>query len=282
MKKKLGETLSEVLSPQERRKVYNSFDIVGDIAIIRLPKASSVNRQTIARAIMSTQRNVKTVMLQASPVSGDLRLRRLIYVAGENKTNTIHRESGCFFAVDISKCYFSPRLSYERMRIARLAKSGEIVVNMFAGVGSFSIIIAKYSNASKVFSIDLNPVAIQFMKQNIRFNRVYDKILPLHGDSREISVSRLKHVADRVLMPLPEKAIDYLPCAVSTLKNSGGWLHYYGFEHATKAEKPTKKAKMRVEEALEALGAHFKLPFVRVVRSTGPNWYQLVADVHII
>ena len=278
MRKRLRKTLSNVPSSQ----VYNSFDIVGDIAIIRLPRTSKVNARTAAEAIMNLHKNIKTVLLQASPVTGDLRLRRLTYVAGENKTSTIHKEFGCLFAVDVTKCYFSPRLSHERMRIAKLVDSRETVVNMFAGVGCFSIIIAKHANPKKVFSIDINPAAIHYMKENIRLNRVYHKITPLLGDSKGIINSRLQHAADRVLMPLPEKAIAYLPSALSALKPSGGWIHYYGLEHATKTESPTEKAKLKVAEALNALGTDFEVPLVRVVRSTGPNWYQLAADIRVM
>jgi tRNA (guanine37-N1)-methyltransferase len=231
---------------------------------------------------MDISKNVKTVLAQESPVAGDFRLRRLTHVAGENTAITIHKESECLFSVDVAKCYFSPRLSHERMRIARMVKPNEIVVNMFAGVGCFSIIIAKHANPAKVFSVDLNGVAIQYMKENIRLNRVYGKVTPLLGDSKEIINSRLHRVADRVLMPLPEKALEYLPCAVSALKASGGWIHYYGFEHAAKTENPAEKAKLKVAEALDALGVNFKVPFVRVVRSTGPNWYQLAADIQVI
>jgi tRNA (guanine37-N1)-methyltransferase len=120
------------------------------------------------------------------------------------------------------------------------------------------------------------------MKENIRLNRVYGKVTPLLGDSKEIINNRLQHVADRVLMPLPEKALEYLPCAVFALKASSGWIHYYGFEHATKTESPTGMAKLKVAEALGALGVNFEVPFVRIVRSTGPNWFQLVADMHIM
>jgi tRNA (guanine37-N1)-methyltransferase len=282
LRKRLRKTLSSVLSSEDLSKVYNSFDLVGDIAIIRLPCISSVRAQTAAKAIMGIHRNVKTVLLQASPVAGDLRLRRLTHVAGENKTSTIHREFGCLFSVDVAKCYFSPRLSHERIRIAKMVRPGETVINMFAGVGCFSIIIAKHSSASKVFSIDVNPAAVQFMQENIRLNRVYDKVIPLLGDSKEIINSRLQRVADRVLMPLPEKALEYLPCAVSALKASGGWIHYYGFEHAAKTESPTEKVKLKVAETLDALGAKFDIPFVRMVRSTGPNWYQLAADIHVM
>jgi tRNA (guanine37-N1)-methyltransferase len=263
-------------------KVYNSFDVVGDIAIIKLPHASKEIAENVAKAIMGVNKNVKTVLLQTSPIVGDFRLRRLTQVAGENKTSTVHKESGCLFSVDVAKCYFSPRLSYERSRIADLVKPEETVVNMFAGVGCFSIMIAKHSSAAKVFSIDVNPAAFQFMQENIRLNRVYAKVIPLLGDSKEIINSRLQRVADRVLMPLPEKALEYLPYAVFALKTSGGWIHYYGFEHAAKTESPTEKVKLKVAKALDALGVDFEFPSVRIVRSTGPNWYQLAADIHII
>jgi tRNA (guanine37-N1)-methyltransferase len=281
LRKRLRKTLSSVLSYEDVRKVCNSFDVVGDIAIIRLPCTSSVNAQTAAKAIMRVHRNVKTVLLQASPVAGNLRLRRLTHVAGENKTSTIHKEYGCGFSVDVEKCYFSPRLSHERTCIAGIVNPNETIVNMFAGVGCFSIMIAKHVSATKVFSIDVNPVAIQFMQENIRLNRVYGKVIPLLGDSKAIINSQLQRVADRVLMPLPEKALEYLPCAVSALKPSGGWIHYYGFEHAAKTESPIEKVKLKVAAKLDALGVDFEVPFVRVVRSTGPNWFQLAADIHV-
>jgi tRNA (guanine37-N1)-methyltransferase len=282
LRKRSRKTLSGALSTEDKGEIYRSFDVVGDIAIIRLPYTSPVNAQTAANAIMSRYRNVKTILLQASPVAGDLRLRRLTHLAGEIKTSTVHREFGCLFSVDVAKCYFSPRLSHERMRIARLIKPGETVVNMFAGVGCFSIVIAKHAKHAKLFSIDTNPAAVQFMQENSRLNRVYGKVIPLLGDSKELVNSRLQRVADRVLMPLPEKALEYLPYAVSALKASGGWIHYYGLEHAKKAESPTEKVKLKVAEALDALSLDFEVPFVRVVRSTGPNWFQLAVDVHIM
>jgi tRNA (guanine37-N1)-methyltransferase len=282
LRKRLRKTLSGALSPEDTGEIYSSFDVVGDIAIIRLPYTSPVNAQTAANAIMSRYGNVKTILLQASPVAGEFRLRRLTHVAGENKTSTVHREFGCLFSVDVAKCYFSPRLAHERMRIARLVKPGETVVNMFAGVGCFSIVIAKHAKHAKVFSIDINPAAVQFMQENSRLNRVYGKVIPLLGDSKELVKSRLQRVADRVLMPLPEKALEYLPYAVSALKASGGWIHYYGLEHVKKAESPAEKVKLKVAEALDALSLDFEVPFVRVVRSTGPNWFQLAVDVHIM
>jgi tRNA (guanine37-N1)-methyltransferase len=241
LRKRLRKPLSTILSPEDTGEIYNSFDVVGDIAIIRLPSPSRVNAETAANAIMNRHRNIKTVLLQASPVSGDLRLRSLTYVSGENKTSTVHREFGCSFSVDMAKCYFSPRLSHERMRIAKMVEPNETVLNMFAGVGCFSIVIAKHANPAKVFSIDVNPAATQFMQENIRLSRVYGKVIPLLGDSKEIVTNRLQQVADRVLMPLPEKALKYLPCALSALKALGGWIHYYGLEQPLKLKAPPKK-----------------------------------------
>jgi tRNA (guanine37-N1)-methyltransferase len=281
LKKRLAELLSRAFSPEELSHVYSSYDIVGDIAITKLTKTSKKNAKRIADAVMRVHGNVKTVLAQTSSVGGEFRLRRLTPISGENRTRTMHRESGCFFLVDLEECYFSPRLSHERSRIASLVQPGETVVNMFGGVGCFSIIIAKHVSIARVYSMDINPAAVQFMTENIRSNRVYAKVIPLQGDSKSIIENQLRCCADRVLMPLPEKAFECLPYAVSALKPSGGWIHYYDFEHASKNEVPTEKTKLRVGMRLASLGVAFELPFSRVVRAVGPNWYQVVLDIRV-
>jgi len=250
VKKRLRSILSRSLSPEDLLRVYSSYDIVGDIAIMPITEESLKLGPSVAEAIMKVHRNVKTVLAQSGPVAGDLRLRQLVFVAGEKKTATLHKEYGCVFSVDVEKVFFSPRLSYERMRIAKLIRGPEIVLNMFAGVGCFSIVIARYSAAEKVYSVDVNPVAV---------NRL----------------------ADRVLMPLPQKASEYLPDAVHALKEQGGWVHFYGFEHSGRGEDPVEKVKQHVSNRLRDLGIRFNLNFGRIVRTTGPNWYQVVLDIKI-
>jgi tRNA (guanine37-N1)-methyltransferase len=281
LKKSLREILSETIPPEELRYVYNSYDIIGDIAIIRLTETSSQYRSDIAKGLMSVHKNVKTVLAQGSPVHGVFRIRRLEHVIGEDKTTTTHLEAGCSFSVDVEKCYFSPRLSYERMRIAKQVSDGEVVVNMFAGVGCFSLLIAKHSEASRIYSIDVNPIAVQLMQRNIRVNGDYGKVVPILGDAKEVVEKRLHNIADRVVMPLPEKAFEYLPYALSALSRSGGWIHYYDFEHAAKDENPVEKVRSKVRGGLESLGVAFQIPYGRVVRSTGPNWYQTVLDIEV-
>jgi tRNA (guanine37-N1)-methyltransferase len=280
LKKRLREILSEVLPPQNLMYVYNSYDIVGDIAIIRLTEASEKYSRKIAESVVSVHKNVKVVLVQTSPVHGDFRIRKLEHVAGENRTMTTHIEAGCTLSVDVEKCYFSPRLCFERMRIAKLVNREEIVVNMFAGVGCFSLLIAKHSNAFKIYSIDINPEAVRLMQENVRLNGAFGKVVPMLGDAKTVVAKGLCGSADRILMPLPEKAFEYLPYALLALKKCGGWIHYYGFEHATKNENPIEKVRLKVAEKLNAL-VTFDIPFGRVVRSTGPNWYQVVLDISV-
>ena len=157
-----------------------------------------------------------------------------------------------------------------------------MVVNMFAGVGCFSIMIAKKVDKTRVFSIDINPAALRCMKENIGINKVFGKVIPLLGDSKEIIQKELPNKADRVLMPLPEKALEYLPYAVLALKKQGGWIHYYDFQHASGTEDPVQKTKSMVARKLDSLNTNYVFDFSRIVRSTGPNWYQTGIDIHVI
>jgi len=281
MKKDLRVHLADKLEPQELKLIYKSYDIAGGIAIIRIPEPLKERSKTIAEAVMQTHKSIKTVWRQASSVSGDFRSRGLEFVLGERKTETFHREHGCVFKVDLGKCYFSPRLSYERMRIAQKVKPGEVILNMFAGVGCFSLVIAKHSEAKKIFSIDINPAAIEYMQENIKLNKVEGKVVPVQGDAKKVIDERLQNVADRVLMPLPERAYEYLDYALLALKQTGGWIHYYDFEHAKKCENPIKKIELKVSKKLQMLGVDFQVVFGRIVRPTGPNWYQVVLDIQV-
>lgn len=278
-KKLLEKLLEEELGAEKARTVPKSFDIVGDIAVIKVPEEVEEHKRTIAEAVMRANKHVKTVLNQTSPVHGTLRLRELEWIAGEKKTTTIHHEFGCVYKIDLAKAYFSPRLSYERNRIATLVKPGEVVVNMFAGVGCYSIIIARNSEAEKIYSMDINPDAVGLMEENIKLNRVGYRVVPILGDAREVIKGSLRELADRVLMPLPERAYDYIETANAALKPDGGWIHYYDFTHAKREEDPKEKTAKKVSERLEELGLKFEIRFSRIVRDVGPNWYQVALDI---
>jgi tRNA (guanine37-N1)-methyltransferase len=281
LKLNMKTVLADKLAPEELKQVYKAYDVVGDVAVIRVPEAQLRYSKIIAEAIMTIHREVKSVWRQSSSVSGDFRLRNLEHVLGKETTETCYREHGCVYKTDLRKAYFSPRLSYERMRIAGLIQEGETVVNMFAGVGCYSIAIAKHSAPRKVYSVDVNPSAFQYLSENIRLNRVETVVVALQGDAKKVIERGLQDVADRVLMPLPELALDYLDYALLALKPAGGWMHYYGFEHAKKNEDPVQKAEKGVVQKLGKLCDGFGVDCGRVVRTVGPRWYQVVLDVHV-
>ena len=228
--------------------------MVGDIAIIKTKKATLLMRKQLRSKLWRPRKTLKLSSPRPARITGDFRVRELRFLAGENKTCTVHKESGCSFKVDVEKCYFSPRLSGEHRRIAKLVQSGETVVNMFAGVGCFSIIIAKTQGKTKVYSIDVNPAAVECMEENVKINMVCGSVFPMFGDAKDIIQTQLQGTADRVLMPLPEKALEYLPYALMALKKTGGWIHYYDFQHAPGKEDPVEKTKAKVAQKLDSMG----------------------------
>ncbi|UCE96885.1 MAG: class I SAM-dependent methyltransferase family protein [Candidatus Bathyarchaeota archaeon] len=281
MKKDLKTALKGILSSKEIALVCKSFDIIGDIVVIRVPEQLLPHSKKIAEVLMTQHKHVKAVWRQSGPVHGEFRLRKLEWVAGERKTKTIYKEYGCVFKVDIKDCYFSPRLGFERMRIAKQVKEDEVVVNMFAGVGSYSITIAKHSRASKIYSIDINPIAVRYLRENILLNKAVNRVFPIEGEAKAIVEGMLSETADRVIMPLPEKAHSFLNSAILTAKPQGSWIHYYDFEYARKKENPVEKVKAKITKKLHKQSINFTIPFGRIVRQTGPNWYQIAIDVQL-
>jgi len=256
-----------------------AYDIIGDIAIVKRTPGFQADATEIARKIVAANKHVRTVLLQATPVLGEYRTRTLEWILGEKKTETVHREHGCQFKVDLAKPYFSPRLLYERIRVARKVTPSETVINMFAGVGCFSIIIAKYSQASKVFSIDINPEAIRYMFENVLLNKVAGRVSTILGDSRAITELHLTARADRVLMPLPAMAVTYLDAAILALKPKLGSIHIYDFVHANKTEDALQKTFDKIAPKLSQFELSVIRKDMRIVRTIGPNWYQTVVDL---
>jgi tRNA (guanine37-N1)-methyltransferase len=276
MTKMLKQALKGVIPDAEINEVYSSFDIIGDIAIIKIPNSLNAKKQLIADAILKKVKPVKSVFMQSSPVQGDFRVRDLVYIAGENRTQTIYKEHNCRFKVDVAKVYFSPRLSTERARIARMVTDDEVIVNMFAGICTFSIIIAK-KNMCKIYSIDVNPDAYTLCLENVKLNKVDERVIPMLGDAKDIIMQELEGKADRVLMPLPERAKEYLEYAVMALKNNG-MIHYFTHIHS---DSKKDVHKVCAEELAEVMKVKYELKETRVVREVGPRFYQVVADVMV-
>jgi tRNA (guanine37-N1)-methyltransferase len=161
-----------------------SYDIVGDIAIIKKPL--KYNEEEYVKKILEKHKFIRTILLQETDVLPPYRIPKYRILYGENKTETINIEYGLKFKVDVSRCYYSPRLSNERYRIAKQVKENEEVLVMFSGVNVYPIYIAKYSKAKIIYSIELNPFAVKYGLENLKINKV-NNVITFLGDVRDIS-----------------------------------------------------------------------------------------------
>ena len=276
---KLIGVLEEKLSPHLLASLPHAVDFVGDIAIVEIPPELENYKRMIGEAMLSTHKRVSTVLAKSGAVGGIYRVRKFEVIAGADKTETVHKEHGCVFHVDLSKAYFSPRLSYEHSRIAAQVKQGETVIDMFAGVGPFSILIAKKCANVKIYAIDVNPDAVHYLKKNIKSNNVEAKVTSILGDARQIIKEELKAAANRIIMNLPEKAIEYVDIACEALQKEGGIIHYYEF---TSAPNPLEAAKNRFNEVMKQASRSLeKILSARIVRATAPYTWQVVVDAEI-
>ena len=269
----LEEALRGELSEKQLRELVKSFDIIGDIAVMEIPKGLERKERKIASALMDVHRNVKVVLKKMGPMEGEFRVRRLKVIGGERRTMTEHREHGCRFLIDIAKAYFSPRLVYERKRIAELVRPGENVLVMFAGVGPFAIVTAKKQPRAKIAAIELNPDAYRHLVENVRLNRVGETVQPVFGDVRKIVPERFAGWADRVLMPLPKGAHEFLNEAFIAARK-GATIHFYTFCRIGRHEdaiKTIRAAARKAERKVIVLG-------VRTVRPYSPDTEQVVVD----
>ncbi len=275
----LTQTLHDKLPNDLLASVPQAFDIIGDIVVIDIPFKLKLYRNLIGEAILQTQKNVKTVLAKAGDISGIFRVRDYTLIAGKQKTQTIHREFGCTYHVDIAKAYFSPRLSHEHERVAALVETGEVVADMFAGVGPFSVLIGKKCPEVKVYAVDINPDAVELLKVNVQVNRVDDHVFPICTDAREIAKGKLKGAVDRVIMNLPETAIDFVDVACNAIKPKGGVVHFYGF---VRSPDTVENLQQRFTVEVERNGRKVEaFLLVRSIRETAPFESQIVLDAKI-
>jgi tRNA (guanine37-N1)-methyltransferase len=275
----LKEALRGLLDERELSSLSSSFDVIGDIAIIKIPPELQSRESVIAREILGKMKNVKTVLNQTSPVSGEFRTRELAFAAGERKFETIYRESGVLLKVDVRSAYFSPRLSTERLRIRSLVSSGEKIFNMFAGIGTFSFVIAKTKSCT-VESVDKNADAIRLAFDSLILNKKMEgKVHPVLADAKEYA-SNHEGEFDRILMPLPERASEFMPCAVKSAKKSGNpVIHYYCHVGEEEFQEPKW-----IDEHIARMSLERKLKVTswKRVREVGPRLIQAVADLRVL
>ena len=288
----LEQALKGKIPPNHLNLIPRSYDIIGNIALLEFEKSDQVNNRKynefkilIAKAVIDVNRNVLSVFEKKSQIKGSYRLRDLAYLGGENNSETVHKENDCVFHLDIKTTYFSPRLVYERRRISESnIQENEVIVDMFSGVGTFSIQIAKL-NPVEIHAFDLNPAAYRFLQGNISLNKLKGKIFPynmnikdLVNPSNQIG-KKLHNNVDRIIMNLPESSIDFIDVACFLMKKSGGILHFYQFSEKPKAiDKTLESLKKKLNEFSWFVD---KISDSKIVKSYSPKLELVIVDLYI-
>ncbi|HUM81516.1 MAG TPA: class I SAM-dependent methyltransferase family protein [Methanothrix sp.] len=254
-------------TPEDILGYRPSFEVVGDIALVE-----EVDAEAVAAAIMATSKGIKAVIAPISDVEGEFRTRRFRHVGGEERTSTIHKEHGLYYKVDLEGAYFTERLGTERLRVARLVRPGEFVLDMFAGVGPFALLLAK--KGARVVAMDKNPVAVKCLRDNALLNRVQN-IEVLEGDAAELALL-YEGQADHVIMNLPHSASFFLVPAMRAAK-SGGVVHYYSIA----PEDDLYRDEALIMKAAKEMGAEVEALYRGIVRSYAPRRHNVVMDIQV-
>jgi tRNA (guanine37-N1)-methyltransferase len=273
---RLEDALEGFLTPSELEGLVTSFDIVGDIAIVEIPPGLEPKEGRIGLALLSVHRNLRTVLKKLGPMEGEYRVRRLKCIAGEDRTETYCKESGVTMRLDLSKVYFSVRLATERTRIAGMVGDGERVLVLFAGVGPFGLVIARQKPGARVVAVELNPDAVAFMKENISINRL-GNMEAILADARKLDLAAIGGAGsfDRVVMPLPKSAHEFLDVAFAAVKD-GGMVHFYTIVGTAR---PLEEAMEKAKAEARNCGISLGLASSRIVRPYSPSQEQVVLDL---
>ncbi len=240
----LKEALKAKLTEKELKHLKTSFDVIGHVAILEIPPELVKKEKLIAQTLLKLHKNVKTVCKKSSDRKGVYRLRKLKKLGG-NGFETIHKESGCIFKLDPRKTYFSVRESTERLRLAQEIKPKEKVLVLFSGIGPFGIVAAKKQPGCTVDMVEINPQACKYADENIRLNKVSDRVKNYCGDIKKIHEKLGKY--DRIRMPLPETAYKFLDIAVQHCKKSGIiYLYCIMGDENKEIENEIKKHKLKI------------------------------------
>ena len=271
----LKRELAGVLPASELGLVWSAFDQIGDIIIVRIPDRLSHRKSLIGRTLLERAGPARSVFAQSSPVGGEHRTRGLELLAGEDSTMTEHTENGCRLLVDVEKAFFSPRLSTERMRIAEACSDGETVVNMFGGVGAFSLALARMRRCT-VYNVDVNAEAARLCAANARRNKLKGRVFSVAGDAASATWG-MGGISARTLMVLPERSAEFLPDALR-ISAPGGVVHYYAHTHSYKKSGAARAAQ---RDFAAACPGRFQVFGARRVRTVGPGYHQTVVDARV-
>ena len=241
----LRQALKSKLTKKQLSLLSSSFSTIGSIAIFSdFPIQLKTKEKLIAQTLLKLNKNIKTVAKKTKQYSGKYRLPKIRIIAGKKTKITTHKENNIILKLNIETCYFSPRLANERLRIAKQVKPKESILVMFSGIGPYPITIAKTKPVKEIYSIEMNPEAIKYQKENILLNNIQN-IKLFKGDVNKI-LPKIKKKFDRILMPLPKSAESFLPLALTKIKPKG-IIHFYDFQEKSEIKNSIEKIKKHIK-----------------------------------
>lgn len=272
--KSFSEIAKEIVPKELDEKLKTAFDVVGDIGILEIDEELRQYEKELGEALLKTQPQLKTVVRKEGAHKSPLRIQKYKHLAGEKKTTTIHKENGIDLEVDIEKAYFSPRLSNERKRIALMIRPKEDVLVMFSGIAPYICVIAKNAMPNKVYGIELNPEAHELAKRNIARNKITNVTL-IQGDVKEVC-KKIKEKFDRIVMPLPKGAEDFISDALKCAKEKC-IIHLYQFASFEGIE----EVKKRIKQIMGSYG--WIVEEIEAIKcgQQSPGIYRLCFDIKI-
>jgi len=267
--------LEKTLNKKELSDLPRGYQIIGKILLIKLKPNLLKHKKVIGNAVLNLFPYIHTVCL-IKDIGGIERKPKIEIIAGCKKsTQTLHKEHGCQFLIDVSKVMWSQGNKEERMRLTKQVKPNEIIVDMFSGIGYFSIFIAKYCKPKEIYAIDINPEALEFLRKNIWLNNVENTIEILQGDCRKFS-NLLENTADRIIMGYLFKTEKFLPYAFKIAKNNA-FIHL----HRTAKVEEIGKLKKKIIDIGKKNKVNVKILKVNKVKSYAPKILHVVLDLKI-
>jgi len=263
-----------------KTKVKGSFDVFGNIAIVKFPSgAKAKEKKKFAEKLMKENKAIRTVVEKVGKFSGRLRKQKTKHLAGEKTKEVLYKENGCIFRFNIDDTYFSSRLSGERLDVAEKIKPKEKVLVMFAGISPFSIVIAKLSKATVVYSNELNRKANEYGKVNIERNKLKDRVVLLPGDIKRVAkrLVEQKEKFDVIVMPRPQLKDSFLNEAF-ILSKKGTRIYYYDFCKDDEFDSIVEKVKAEARRA----GKKIKILQVKKAGEIAPYKYRIRVDFKIL
>ncbi len=265
----LQDAMRGIIEESLLHMVPKSFDYVGDIAVISIPPELAAYKGAIASKLFSMRGNTRAVLNKISKLEGEHRVADFELLLGES-TETIHRENGYTYKLDVKKVFFNPRLYSERGRIAAKITHGECILIPFAGVGPFVLPVA--GRGAKVYAVEINPDACACLQENIRINRLERQITVIQGDFENITEAKEFQFPesgfDRAIVPTPYGMDDSLIEVIKFVKK-GGYIHFYTFK--TESQIPD------LIEEYQKMG--FELEFYRRSGNVAPGISRWVFDL---